>query len=1292
MRRRSFLIRTASLGGAGLARGTAVGLLVTPVAAFAQARKATGKAAAVPRSKAAAGPISNIPERVLVGLQVADRGRGIPFGMKHTASAYHPRSGRIYFTGGDFSGLQHDGSYRQETFSLDVATRYGAPTNQNAGWTLEYPYEGYGGTSVQPKHPDTVGFVWDSRRNVFWLLSGLMVVSTSAVHSVTFPNGAVETDTKGDDPNFLYFRVMTFDPDASPAQRWKGTPFLWAQNSDGTQPPASLTGSPEHRHGVYDPVRDCILVPMAVRAGNLGVFDCGTGTWTYHNVGLGGYTGVQRGNHVVADLVRRKLYHVATKGPNYPDASSSAHLIAFDMDPPYRSYDLGPVPRLPTINPYEMCFITWDTLNEVLLYIPWTIPDTSPPNQIFSTAQGISELYAYRPSTAAWETIPVVTSPPGSYFTLRSAVYNPELNLHVFTGGVPDVDPNNRLFFFRYKSLPAWVGGKPVNEWIPIPGTELKNSDLSAQLAAGLTNAAGQNIGYGYPGGGILGYSGGALKPSTSELLIVGGGGAGAWAGNDVRSLKLSDDAPRWTTVVTPSNASAIWSNVTGNPEKVPHAYMKDGRPNARHSAWEPIYNEGRNALMLFGCAQDWETDQGSWGYVDSADLTLGRWNPQGTHPNAPGTAASGTLPFLNPRWVLKHPDTDDVYFSNPSSIWKWTSATNSWGTSAYISLSAASWAGNGAAALDPDTNVIVQLQWFSSVFKPATFDLAARTSRIGALIGPYAAALGAAPLVPGNVGKAGFVYDRGLRTFLLYQDDGFVYSISRVPNSDDYQVNRLTLTGTPPPAYLVSGVRGGPYDVAGIYGRMQYVPRLGGVVLKISPDQPAYFIRTTTASITVSPPPPPSAGVAPSGVAIAQSPSGPVAVGTIVTLAASCAIGTAPISYRWSTNQTGAQITVTASATSTVTVTASNSAGTAATSVVVTVAPAPPPPSAVAPGNLTIVANPSGQVQPGTPVTLTASCGVGTAPIAYSWTGGLTGPQITVNPSVTTTYAVTASNVAGSAQGSLAVSVSAAVSPGNGVNYEGLWWSSPAGSESGWGLNVSHQGDTIFATWFTYDESNNPLWLTLTATRTPAGTFTGPIHYMTGPAFDSPRFDPSRVSRTSVGSATLAFSGPTEGMFSFTANATTMSKPIVRMEFAAPMPVCVFSGAPSANGGSHQGLWWADPPGSESGWGINLNHQGDIIFATWFTFNRDGTPLWLTTTARKSADGRFTGPLYQTRGSAYDVAQYDTTKFAVAPVGNATFSFIDSNMAMFGYEAFNVAQTKRITRTFFATPVSACS
>ena len=57
--------------------------------------------------------------------------------------------------------------------------------------------------------------------------------------------------------------------------------------------------------------------------------------------------------------------------------------------------------------------------------------------------------------------------------------------------------------------------------------------------------------------------------------------------------------------------------------------------------------------------------------------------------------------------------------------------------------------------------------------------------------------------------------------------------------------------------------------------------------------------------------------------------------------------------------------------------------------------------------------------------------------------------------------------------------------------NYEGLWWNAPAGSESGWGINFAHQGDTIFATWFTYDLTGKALWLAMTASLTATGVYT---------------------------------------------------------------------------------------------------------------------------------------------------------------------------------------------------------
>ena len=88
--------------------------------------------------------------------------------------------------------------------------------------------------------------------------------------------------------------------------------------------------------------------------------------------------------------------------------------------------------------------------------------------------------------------------------------------------------------------------------------------------------------------------------------------------------------------------------------------------------------------------------------------------------------------------------------------------------------------------------------------------------------------------------------------------------------------------------------------------------------------------------------------------------------------------------------------------------------------------------------------------------------------------------------------------------------------------NYEGLWWNAPAGSESGWGINFAHQGDTIFATWFTYDLTGKGLWLVMAASLTATGTYTGTLVQTTGPPFNSVPFNPAQVVGTAVGTGTL--------------------------------------------------------------------------------------------------------------------------------------------------------------------------
>jgi serine protease len=266
-----------------------------------------------------------------------------------------------------------------------------------------------------------------------------------------------------------------------------------------------------------------------------------------------------------------------------------------------------------------------------------------------------------------------------------------------------------------------------------------------------------------------------------------------------------------------------------------------------------------------------------------------------------------------------------------------------------------------------------------------------------------------------------------------------------------------------------------------------------------------------------------------------------------------------------------------------------------------------------------------------------------------------------------------------------------AAGGAGGGANYQGLWWASPAGVESGWGLNVAHQGDVIFATWFTYDANGKAWWLSMTANEVAPGVYTGQLAQTKGPPFSAVPFDPGAVTRAAVGSGTLSFSGANDGVFTYTVNGISQAKPITREVFGVP-PVCVFGAQPNlAAATNYQDLWWAAPAGFESGWGINLTEQSNVIFATWFTYDVDGTPLWLSVTATATAPGVYSGELARTTGPAFGAVPFDPNVVTRTAVGTATFTFADGNHATFAYTVGGVKQTKSITREVFVSPGTVC-
>jgi hypothetical protein len=274
--------------------------------------------------------------------------------------------------------------------------------------------------------------------------------------------------------------------------------------------------------------------------------------------------------------------------------------------------------------------------------------------------------------------------------------------------------------------------------------------------------------------------------------------------------------------------------------------------------------------------------------------------------------------------------------------------------------------------------------------------------------------------------------------------------------------------------------------------------------------------------------------------------------------------------------------------------------------------------------------------------------------------------------------------------------------------NAQGLWWKSPAGSESGWGLNITHQDHSLFITWFTYDTDGSPVWFVVNGTKrlqySPENTFTnvhaGILYRATGPYFAMP-WSSAETRLTRVGSVYLWLDSANSGYFQPWFSASPATPPpggsetirITRYAFASPAPTCVTEGE-EAQGlpPNYTDMWWNSPAGSESGWGVNIAHQGETLFATWFTYGADGTSDWLVmSNGDRQLDGTYSGPLYRMRGPPHSARPWDGSQVKATAVGRASFLFADDDNGTFAYTLDGISQSKAITRYVYGSPGTTC-
>jgi len=311
--------------------------------------------------------------------------------------AHNPVNGRLYFLGGDYSGPQGQESGRNELYSYSIADN---------DWKLEYPYCGPPG-DVQPGHPDEVGWTYDTKRNVFWMIPGFMFGDTG-VSQCPEPRSTLVSG-----------KIMTFDP---VTRKW---------NDPGR---TAQTEVYDIKFAQYDPVEDTILRFHWHGGEGMGVsiYDIKADRWTRVSLARdtnGVYLNNARLNqeYSAMDLEGRRIYVISPL---------EGRLLRYDMDAKKMTY----ITDTPVRVGLGTVHLVWDTVNKVLLwpYVP--------------NLDGYITLYIYHQDTNTWEKDPMY-QPEGLTVRGNSAVFDPYQNVLLVMGGLKggDSDSTVRHFFlYRY--------------------------------------------------------------------------------------------------------------------------------------------------------------------------------------------------------------------------------------------------------------------------------------------------------------------------------------------------------------------------------------------------------------------------------------------------------------------------------------------------------------------------------------------------------------------------------------------------------------------------------------------------------------------------------------------------------------------------------------------------------------------------------------------------------------------------------------------------------------------------
>lgn len=238
--------------------------------------------------------------------------------------------------------------------------------------------------------------------------------------------------------------------------------------------------------------------------------------------------------------------------------------------------------------------------------------------------------------------------------------------------------------------------------------------------------------------------------------------------------------------------------------------------------------------------------------------------------------------------------------------------------------------------------------------------------------------------------------------------------------------------------------------------------------------------------------------------------------------------------------------------------------------------------------------------------------------------------------------------------------------------DVQGLWWVGL--QENGWGMSIARERDTLFVTFFVYDEAGRGQWIVM-----PGGTwnadytvYTGALYIPSGSWLGD--YDPSRLRvGDAVGTATLTFTADNAATLTYTVRGATGTKVLQKQNFAAGPTL----------GERFGGLWWGGS--TQNGWGLSIHQQNTVLFNVWYTYDRSGAPVWYVMPGGRFIQPRvYSGPIYRTRGSPWAGRVYDPSRLVLELAGTLTLAFDNESNGYMTYTVDGVEQTRAITRQPF--------